>query len=596
VAKVSEDVMFKCEVHPKCCNLTNVVVTDILSESLNYTDTKNITLDGAPIAPVTPTVESGPENTTIVTWNFTDLTLEKSQTLTIIFDARKVKPEYDNNTQIVEGKACNKTWVTVKSNTVDIFDIDVNKTVWNPAIPGWDTSRVAKVSEDVMFKCEVHPKCCNLTNVVVTDILSESLNYTDTKNITLDGAPIAPVTPTVESGPENTTIVTWNFTDLTLEKSQTLTIIFDARKVKCGNNTNTQILEGTACNKTWVTAESNTVDIICKQRIRVAPPETIVQPQDQFIVNITVDPACHCVYGVQYDLYYNTSVVWAETQNKGPFLGDISETLVIINEIDQTNGIISYAETRKENESGVTEEGILTTIRFTAIGERGDIGNLNLSDVIIVDCNKTQNYDIIIENGTVEITNNTPPVAVATLKHRTNNCAKDYPSLTWFCACQSEDDDYPGKGGNITYIRWAFGDGQYGECGWDNCQKEHSYESWQWTPFGVPPPGGNYEPFEVVLTVRDDGCPEEEGNDYMDVYIYIAGDANGDGRVNILDAVYVGKHWNERCDDGGYVPDPCCYYWEDGREQQDAADLNNDCVVNILDAVRIGAMWGHTAW
>ncbi|RLG55630.1 MAG: hypothetical protein DRN88_05405, partial [Candidatus Hydrothermarchaeota archaeon] len=73
---------------------------------------------------------------------------------------------------------------------VEPFDINVNKTVWNPAISGWDTSRVAKVSEDVTFKCEVHPKCCNLTNVVVTDILSESLNYTDTKNITVDGVPI----------------------------------------------------------------------------------------------------------------------------------------------------------------------------------------------------------------------------------------------------------------------------------------------------------------------------------------------------------------------------------------------------------------------
>jgi hypothetical protein len=81
----------------------------------------------------------------------------------------------------------------------------------------------------------------------------------------------------------------------------------------------------------------------------------------------------------------------------------------------------------------------------------------------------------------------------------------------------------------------------------------------------------------------------------FDVNVFIAGDANGDGRVNILDAVYVGKHWGERCDDGP-DPEPCCYYWADNREQQDKADLNNDCVINILDAVIIGANWGHVAW
>jgi len=259
--------------------------------------------------------------------------------------------------------------------------------------------------------------------------------------------------------------------------------------------------------------------------------------------------------------------------------------------------VASSGETRIETEDGVLEPGTLATIQFTAIGERGDWSDLNLTGVIIVNNATKQPYEVIINNGRIEISNNTPPVAVPTLKHRTNNCAKKYPSLTWLCACQSYDEDEL-KGYNITYIRWAFGDGQYGESGISHCQKEHSYESWRWVPFGTPPEqGGKYEPFDVLLTVRDDGCPEEEGNAEMDVLIYLAGDANGDGRVNILDAVYVGKHWSERCDDlPSYPPEPCCWYWTEDRVQQDAADLNNDCVVNILDAVRIGAMWGHTAW
>ena len=67
--------------------------------------------------------------------------------------------------------------------------------------------------------------------------------------------------------------------------------------------------------------------------------------------------------------------------------------------------------------------------------------------------------------------------------------------------------------------------------------------------------------------------------------MYIAGDANGDGKVNILDAVWVGKWWRVTCRD---------YAWED--PQPDGADMNNDCKINILDAVIIGANWRHTAW
>jgi len=105
---------------------------------------------------------------------------------------------------------------------------------------------------------------------------------------------------------------------------------------------------------------------------------------------------------------------------------------------------------------------------------------------------------------------------------------------------------------------------------------------------------GHYVPFNATLTLTDDGCPEETNSSFLDVTVYIAGDANGDGRVNILDAVWVGKHWGKRCDDPGY-PEPgrCCYYWTGDREQQDGA---NDCVINILDAVIIGANWGHVAW
>jgi len=329
--------------------------------------------------------------------------------------------------------------------------------------------------------------------------------------------------------------------------------------------------------------------------ISIEPNNVTVQPQDQFDVNITIDPHGNSVYGVQYYLHYNTSVVRAETQTKGPFLGLSGETIVVTNSIDHATAEISYAETRI-GESGVNEKGTVATIQFTAIGERESLANLYLSDVIIVNPATDESYSQInISNGTVTISHNTPPIAIAVSKHRHNNVAKKYPCNTIICSC-SWDPDFGDKGGNITYIRFAFGDGQYGTTEGlpaSNCTcKEHKYESWKWSPIGNP--DGDYLPLNATLTVTDDGCPEMSNSTSFDVTVYIAGDANGDGRVNIMDAVYVGKHWGEHCS----TTNPCdnCegYLW--GDLQKDKADLNNDCVINILDAVIIGANWGHVAW
>jgi hypothetical protein len=72
------------------------------------------------------------------------------------------------------------------------------------------------------------------------------------------------------------------------------------------------------------------------------------------------------------------------------------------------------------------------------------------------------------------------------------------------------------------------------------------------------------------------------------VNVYIAGDANGDGEVDIFDATIVGLEWDEECTSGSWATDPT------GRK--DKADLNNDCIVDIFDAVIVGANWDHTAW
>ena len=60
----------------------------------------------------------------------------------------------------------------------------------------------------------------------------------------------------------------------------------------------------------------------------------------------------------------------------------------------------------------------------------------------------------------------------------------------------------------------------------------------------------------------------------------MAGDANGDGVSNILDASLVGLHWNSHYGNADY---------------DDGADLNNDDRVNIIDAAIVGLNWNPRA-
>ncbi len=105
-----------------------------------------------------------------------------------------------------------------------------------------------------------------------------------------------------------------------------------------------------------------------------------------------------------------------------------------------------------------------------------------------------------------------------------------------------------------------------------------------------PTHGGHYVPASVTLTVTDDGMPLMGNSTTMEVFVWIAGDTTGDGRVNIADTVPFGRQFGEHANinlDG--------LRWHDNLEG-DQADLNNDEWVNIGDATLLGTAWGHTAW
>ena len=363
---------------------------------------------------------------------------------------------------------------------------------------------------------------------------------------------------------------------------------------------------GFQSNADWMEAAIGILEVTYANEALIAidQPE-FVDPQSQFTINITVNPLGNKVSAVQYDLYYNTSVVWAEWANPGTFLNGTWDTDVTVLSIDNTfnttHGKISYAETTLGNNDGtlpsVTEKGILTTIHFSAIGVRNTSTGFNFSNVLMSDDEKRPvNYEAT--DCGVTIYDNKDPVAIGTSMYRFNNVASKFQCFAVLCPCLSHAGHDTWWGNNITYIRWDFGDGQYGTSEGvpltDLCEiKMHEYTTWNWVGGNEPgdTDGSSYEPFEAYLTVRDDGVPQLSNTTNISVQVYIAGDTNGDGVVNIFDAACVGRHYLQTAT--GPTED-CGYYWDE--PQKDEADLNNDGDVDTIDAMIVGTNWNHAAW
>lgn len=136
--------------------------------------------------------------------------------------------------------------------------------------------------------------------------------------------------------------------------------------------------------------------------VSVEPSYVTVLQGQNFTVNITVDPAGAEVMGAQYLLHFNTTLLNATEQKKGPFLSqDGASTNVYSNEINNTIGQTKYGESRMGVDYGVTTSGVLANITFRAL-EPG-ICTLNLSKVKLTDQNTQQIPGVLVNNGTVEI-------------------------------------------------------------------------------------------------------------------------------------------------------------------------------------------------
>ena len=299
---------------------------------------------------------------------------------------------------------------------------------------------------------------------------------------------------------------------------------------------------------------------------------------EQFDVLVNITPLGAPIMGAQFDLHFNENALQAETVTYGDFLVGEGSVFVSNSDIDNANGVVSFAAARQGTPNGMTTPGTFAIVHFTAMTQ-GAISELDLVNAMAsTNSTPVETIDLVPINGEVEVCTNTLPNAVAKSDFRINNIAEKGLSKAYFNGTESTDT----APGTITYWRWWVDDGSsvVGE------NAVHLFE----VPMYWNSSTEDYEPANVTLTVTDDGIPLMDGSDSIDVTVWIAGDATGDGRVNIADAVTFGMQFGATCEIG---PDGLRWY---NNLEGDKADLNNDKRVNIGDAMLLGTCWGHTAW
>ncbi len=197
------------------------------------------------------------------------------------------------------------------------------------------------------------------------------------------------------------------------------------------------------------------------------------------------------------------------------------------------------------------------------VPEDADVGNYTVAttgSAIAADGDR----ETAADRTTVEVAGdvNDPPTVTVTDRSTVNNAG----------APIEVDVDASDPDGSLRAVLLRGPDGQVlanRTCAGD-CTLSGTIES-TWT-------GTGYETVDLTVAAIDaDGATRTRT---VETAVYAAGDATGDGVVDVFDAVAVGRGWQATRGSPGYTP---------------AGDLNNDGEVDILDAVIVGNNWQEVA-
>ena len=121
--------------------------------------------------------------------------------------------------------------------------------------------------------------------------------------------------------------------------------------------------------------------------VDISSPSDTVYTRDTFIVSVSIDPDSSSIYGTQFDLSFDKDKLKALSISDGTFLtSDGSSVIRGIETLDNEIGLVTYSITRSGTSIGVTNPGILASVKFEVIQSSGNgttpiaIKNVILSD------------------------------------------------------------------------------------------------------------------------------------------------------------------------------------------------------------------------
>jgi len=124
---------------------------------------------------------------------------------------------------------------------------------------------------------------------------------------------------------------------------------------------------------------SVSIHVVSAAQISVVPASQTVSVSESFTIDIYVDPEGSEVFGAQYELHFNNTLLNATSQTEGTFLSWDGADTYIVKNINTTIGRVKYGETRTGVTYGVTNPGILATVTFQAIAEENGVSELNFT-------------------------------------------------------------------------------------------------------------------------------------------------------------------------------------------------------------------------
>lgn len=145
------------------------------------------------------------------------------------------------------------------------------------------------------------------------------------------------------------------------------------------------------------------IGLAAESSVSVSPQAITASPGDIFTIDIIADPASSEIYGVGCTLNFDKNLLEVIDQSRGTFLShDGAEIIEVSNSFDNDLGRAEYGETRMGDPAvigGVTDPGVLASIRFEAIGS----GTCDLKLEAMLADSSAQQIDAVVSGGTCSI-------------------------------------------------------------------------------------------------------------------------------------------------------------------------------------------------